>query len=58
MILRSRLKKIEANIKDRERENYRYIFGTHEEYEQAKLNGETDPQGGRVLILDDLEKEE
>ena len=58
MISNNRLKKIEGRIKEGKRKDYQYIFGTHKEYEQGKIDGIVDPETRRVLILDDLEKEE
>ena len=41
-----------------DRKDYRYIFGTREEYEQGKIDGIVDPESHHCLILDDLEKEQ
>ena len=58
LMISNRLKKIEAKIKDMDRKDYRYIFGTREEYEQGKIDGIVDPESHHCLILDDLEKEQ
>lgn len=52
MISESRLRKIEEKVKVVERKNYKYIFRTHEEYEQGKIDGIVDPEARHVLIID------
>ena len=53
MISETRLKKVEEKAKVVESRNYKYIFRTHEELEQDRVNGLVDPEACHILIIDE-----
>ena len=53
MLSEARLRKIEGKAVLIQKKNYKYIFHSHEEFEEAKKLGQIDPDKTQhVIILD------